>query len=161
MEQLSREQRINILQRLYEVWADQNNQVIDEISITEKKEIEEEVDDAVRDDRRLPANPCGDYEQRGNGAGSTRGREMTEQERYFILVRMLRQKKKIRVYSHMSMYDDGWIKIYEVVGIGQATRLGKCLVAVSDDDEDALYRRAANDIRMILIWEKEKDEKEK
>ena len=85
---------------------------------------------------------------------------MTEQERYFILVRMLRQKK-IRVYSHMSMYDDGWIKIYEVVGIGQATRLGKCLVAVSDDDEDALYRRAANDIRMILIWEKEKDEKEK
>lgn len=47
MEQLSREQRINILQRLYEVWADQNNQVIDEISITEKKEIEEEVDDAV------------------------------------------------------------------------------------------------------------------
>ena len=38
MEQLSREQRINILQRLYEVWADQNNQVIDEISITEKKE---------------------------------------------------------------------------------------------------------------------------
>lgn len=44
MEQLSREQRINILQRLYEVWADQNNQVIDEISITEKKEIEEEVD---------------------------------------------------------------------------------------------------------------------
>lgn len=39
MEQLSREQRINILQRLYEVWADQNNQVIDEISITEKKEI--------------------------------------------------------------------------------------------------------------------------
>lgn len=72
MEQLSREQRINILQRLYEVWADQNNQVIDEISITEKKEIEEEV-----------------------------------------------------------------------------------------DDEDALYRCAANDIRMILIWEKEKDEKEK
>ena len=47
MEQLSREQRINIVQRLYEVWADQNNQVIDEISITEKKEIEEEVDDAV------------------------------------------------------------------------------------------------------------------
>lgn len=47
MEQLSGEQRINILQRLYEVWADQNNQVIDEISITEKKEIEEEVDDAV------------------------------------------------------------------------------------------------------------------
>ena len=47
MEQLSREQRINILQRLYEVWADQNNQVIDEISITEKKEIEEELDDAV------------------------------------------------------------------------------------------------------------------
>lgn len=86
---------------------------------------------------------------------------MTEQERYFMLVRMLRQKKKIRIYSHLSMYDDGWIKIYEVVGIGQATRLGKCLVAVSDDDEDALYRRAANDIRMILIWEKEKDEKEK
>lgn len=86
---------------------------------------------------------------------------MTEQERYFMLVRMLRQKKKIRIYSHLSMYDEGWIKIYEEIRSGQATRLGKCLVAVSDDDEDALYRRAANDIRMILIWEKEKDEKEK
>lgn len=86
---------------------------------------------------------------------------MTEQERFYMLLRMLRQKKRIRVYSHMSMHDDGWIKIYEVVGSGQATCLGKCLVAVSDDDEDALFRRAANDIRMILIWEKEKDEKEK
>jgi hypothetical protein len=86
---------------------------------------------------------------------------MTEQERYYILLRMLRQKKKIRAYSHLSMYDDGWIKIYEVIGTGQATRQGKCLVAESDDDEDALYRRAANDIRRILIWEKEKDEKEK
>ncbi len=86
---------------------------------------------------------------------------MTEQERYFILLRVLRQKKKIRAYSRMPMYSDGWIKIYEVIGIGRATRLGKCLVAVSDDDEDALYRRAANDIRMILIWEEEKREKEK
>ena len=86
---------------------------------------------------------------------------MTERERFYMLERMLRQKKKIRVYSHMSMYGEGWIKIYEEIGSGQATRLGKCLVVESDDDDDALYRRAANDIRMILIWEKEKDEKEK
>lgn len=82
---------------------------------------------------------------------------MTEQERYFILVRMLRQKKKIRVYSHMSMYDDGWIKIYEM----QGNKLGHCIVHVSDDDEDALYYRAANDIAMFLKWEKQKDEEKK
>lgn len=41
MEQLSREQGINILHRLYEQWVDQNNQEIEEISITEKKDIGE------------------------------------------------------------------------------------------------------------------------
>ncbi|MDD6191880.1 MAG: hypothetical protein PUB24_02210 [Lachnospiraceae bacterium] len=41
MEQLSREQGINILHRLYEQWVDQNNQEIEEISITEKKDVGE------------------------------------------------------------------------------------------------------------------------
>lgn len=41
MEQLSREQGINILHQLYEQWVDQNNQEIEEISITEKKDVVE------------------------------------------------------------------------------------------------------------------------
>ena len=70
---------------------------------------------------------------------------------------MLRQKKRIRIYTHQSMYEDGWIKIYEM----QGNKLGHCIVHVSDDDEDALYYRAANDIAMFLKREKQNEEKKK
>lgn len=82
---------------------------------------------------------------------------MTERERFYMLVRMLRQKKRIRIYTHQSMYEDGWIKIYEM----QGNKLGHCIVHVSDDDEDALYYRAANDIAMFLKREKQNEEKKK
>ena len=80
---------------------------------------------------------------------------MTERERFNKLIRKLRTKKEVRVHMHMSLYDDAWLRIYEVNG----GRLGKCIVDVSDEEEANLYRRASNDIRMILIWEEGKSEK--
>lgn len=80
---------------------------------------------------------------------------MNERERFNKLLKRLRNKKEIRVHSHSSLYDDSWIRIYEV----DSEKLGKCIVDVSDEEEENLYRRASNDIRMILIWEERKSEK--
>lgn len=85
--------------------------------------------------------------------------DMSEKENYLRMLKKLRAVKPVRVSMHLSMYEDGWLRIHEVDE--KTDRLGKCLVDVSDDEEDTLYRRAAGDIRMILKWEKEKDEKEK
>lgn len=80
---------------------------------------------------------------------------MNERERFNKLLKRLRKKKEVRVHMHMSLYDDSWLRIYEVNG----EKLGKCIVDVSDEEDENMYRRASNDIRMILIWEERKSEK--
>ena len=79
-------------------------------------------------------------------------------EEFYAVYRRLSRYRNIRMAAHTSLFDDGWIKVWEV----QGDEPGKCICHVTDEDDTNLYRLATRDLKRILDREeKAREEKNK
>lgn len=74
--------------------------------------------------------------------------------KFYEIYRPLQKKYNLRMYLHLSIYDDGLIKAWEYHGETK----GKCILRVKEAEDIDCYKKATEELK---YYDKDKKEREK